>query len=240
MRGVLHTAAVPLCLAAGVVLISLAPTAASRASAAIYAATACLLFAVSALYHLGRGSPARHRLLKRLDHANIYLIIAGTYTPFAVLALSGTTQTAILWAVWGGAAAGVALHLLWVRPPVWLTTPLYVGLGWIAAFAIPELLTGAGVAAVVLAIVGGGLYTAGGVSTRSRRPDPAPERLRLPRGLPRADARRVRHPVRGGLDGRRTEPALTRRRSGAASSGPRARGAQSKMIPMRSRIQARM
>jgi hemolysin III len=174
MRGVLHTAAVPLCLAAGIVLVSLAPTAVSRTSAAIYVATACALFAVSALYHLGRGSPARHRLLKRLDHANIYLIIAGTYTPFAVLALNGPTQAAILWAVWGGAAAGVALHLLWPRPPVWLTTPLYIVIGWIPAFAIPELLHGAGVAAVVLAIVGGGLYTAGGVVYATKRPDPAP------------------------------------------------------------------
>ena len=174
MRGVLHTAAVPLCLAAGIVLIALAPTAASRTSVAIYAATACALFGVSALYHLGRGSPGRHRLLKRLDHANIYLIIAGTYTPFAVLALNGTMRTTILWAVWGGAAAGVALHLFWVRPPVWLTTPLYIGLGWIAAFAIPELLSGAGVAAVVLAIVGGGLYTAGGVVYATRWPDPSP------------------------------------------------------------------
>jgi hemolysin III len=174
MRGVLHTAAVPLCLAAGVVLVSLAPTAASRASATVYAATAFTLFAVSALYHLGRGSPARHRLLKRLDGAGIYLIIAGTYTPFAVLALEGPMQAAILWTVWGGAAAGAALHLLWVRPPVWLTTPLYVGLGWIAAVAIPELMAGAGIAAVVLAIVGGALYTAGGVVYATRRPDPAP------------------------------------------------------------------
>jgi hemolysin III len=174
MRGVLHTAAVPLCLAAGVVLVSLAPTAASRASATVYAATALALFAVSALYHLGRGSPARHRLLKRLDGAGIYLIIAGTYTPFAVLALEGPMQAAILWTVWAGAAAGAALHLLWVRPPVWLTTPLYVGLGWIAAVAIPELMAGAGIAAVVLAIVGGALYTAGGVVYATRRPDPAP------------------------------------------------------------------
>ena len=93
---------------------------------------------------------------------------------FAVLALSGSMQTTVLWAVWGGAAAGVALHVFWVRPPVWLTTPLYVGLGWIAAFAIPDLLTGAGVAAVVLAIVGGALYTAGGVVYAIKWPDPAP------------------------------------------------------------------
>jgi hemolysin III len=91
-----------------------------------------------------------------------------------VLALDGPMQAAILWTVWGGAAAGAALHLLWVRPPVWLTTPLYVGLGWIAAVAIPELMAGAGIAAVVLAIVGGALYTAGGVVYATRRPDPAP------------------------------------------------------------------
>jgi hemolysin III len=174
MRGVLHSAALPLCVAAGVVLISLAPDAASRAAAAIYAATACALFGVSAVYHMGRGSAARRRLLKRLDHCNIYLMIAGTYTPFVALALTGTTRAALLWCVWGGAAAGVALHLAWAEPPVWLTTPLYIGLGWIVALAIPELLRGAGVAAVVLAIVGGGLYTAGGVVYATRRPDPFP------------------------------------------------------------------
>jgi hemolysin III len=174
MRGVLHSAALPLCVAAGIVLISLAPDAASRAAAAIYSATACALFGVSAVYHTGRGSAARRRLLKRLDHSNIYLIIAGTYTPFAALALTGTTRAALLWCVWGGAAAGVALHLAWVQTPVWLTTPLYIGLGWIAAFAIPQLLRGAGVTAVVLAIVGGVLYTAGGVVYATRRPDPFP------------------------------------------------------------------
>jgi hemolysin III len=174
LRGVLHVAALPLCLAAGIVLVGLAPGGASRLTAAIYSATACALFGVSALYHLGRGSPARHRLLKRLDHANIYLIIAGTYTPFAALALTGTARAALLWCVWGGALAGVALHLAWVRPPVWLTTPLYLALGWAAAFAIPQLLSGAGVAAVVLALVGGGLYTLGGIVYATRRPDPAP------------------------------------------------------------------
>jgi hemolysin III len=174
MRGVLHAGALPLCLAAGIVLVALAPTAGSRAAAAVYAATAVALFAVSAAYHLRRSAPSRFRLLQRLDHANIYLIIAGTYTPFAVLALDGPARAAILACVWGGAAAGVALHLAWVRPPVWLTTPLYVALGWIAAFVIPELLRGAGVAAVVLGIVGGGLYTAGAIVYATRRPNPFP------------------------------------------------------------------
>lgn len=174
MRGVLHVAALPLSLAAGIVLVSLAPGGPSRLSAAVYAATACALFGVSALYHLGRGTPARHRLLKRIDHATIYLIIAGTYTPFAVLALNVTARAAILWCVWGGALVGVALHLAWVQPPVWLTTPLYLALGWAAAFALPQLLAGAGVAAVVLALVGGVLYTLGGVVYALRRPDPAP------------------------------------------------------------------
>jgi hemolysin III len=174
LRGVLHAGALPLCAAAGVALVALAPDGSARMAAAVYAASACALFAVSALYHLGRGSEARHRLMARLDHAGIYLIIAGTYTPFAALALTGAARAAILACVWGGAVAGVALHLIWARPPVWLTMPLYLGLGWIAALAIPELLAGAGVAAVVLAIVGGGLYTAGGLVYATKRPDPAP------------------------------------------------------------------
>lgn len=174
MRGVLHAATVPLCLAAGIVLVALAPSATSRAAVAVYAATAVALFAVSAVYHLRRSAPSRFHVLQRLDHANIYLIIAGTYTPFAVLALQGAARTAILACVWAGAALGVALHVAWVRPPVWLTTPLYIALGWIAAFVIPELLRGAGVAAVVLGIVGGGLYTVGALVYATRRPNPFP------------------------------------------------------------------
>lgn len=174
LRGVLHAGALPLCAAAGVVLVALAPGGPARLAAAVYAACACALFGISALYHLGRGTEARHRLMARLDHAGIYLIIAGTYTPFAALALTGAARTAMLACVWTGAAAGVALHLAWSRPPVWLTTPLYLALGWIAAFAIPELMSGAGVAAVVLAIVGGGLYTAGGLVYALKRPNPAP------------------------------------------------------------------
>ncbi len=174
LRGVLHAATLPLCAAAGIVLVALAPDGRARAAAAVYAICACTLFAISATYHLGTGSPARHRLMARLDHASIYLIIAGTYTPFAVLGLHGTARTAMLAFVWAGAAAGVALHLAWARPPVWITTPLYLALGWAPAFAIPELMRGAGVAAVVLAIVGGGLYTAGGLVYATRRPDRAP------------------------------------------------------------------
>lgn len=174
MRGVLHMAALPLAVGAGVVLISLAPQGQARLAATVYSVTAWALFGVSALYHLGRGSPRRHRVLKRLDHANIHLIIAGTYTPFALLALGGGLQAAIMWCVWGGAVAGVLFNLAWLHAPRWLTTPLYLLLGWAAVFAMPELLRGAGVAAVVLAIVGGALYSLGGVVYATRRPDPVP------------------------------------------------------------------
>jgi hemolysin III len=167
-------AALPFAICAGVVLIALAPGGQARLAAAVYSAAAWALFGVSALYHLGRGSPERHRLLKRLDHANIYLIIAGTYTPFALLALGGGAQAAILWCVWGGAVAGMLFNLAWLHATRWLTTPLYLLLGWAAVFAMPELLRGAGVAAVVLAIVGGALYSAGGVVYATRRPDPLP------------------------------------------------------------------
>jgi hemolysin III len=174
LRGVLHAAAFPLAVAAGIVLICLAPQGAGRLSAAIYAASAWSVFGISATYHLGRWSGRWHAVLRRLDHASIYLLIAGTYTPFALLALGGDARTAVMWAVWGGASVGVLAAVLCAHGPRWISTSLCILLGWVAAFVMPELLRGAGVAAVVLAIVGGGLYSLGGLVYATRRPDPAP------------------------------------------------------------------
>jgi hemolysin III len=173
LRGWLHLGAFPAALTAGLILIATAPTGPGRASTAIYIATSAALFGISALYHRTTLSTRATTWLKRLDHANIYLIIAGTYTPIAVLALDGTARTALLAVVWTGAAAGVAFRTLWVGAPRWLYTPLYIILGWAAVFVIPELIAGAGTAATVLIFTGGVLYTVGGVIYALKRPNPS-------------------------------------------------------------------
>ncbi len=174
LRGWLHTVSSPVVLAAGVVLIVLAPTAPGRVAAVAYALTSFVLFTTSAIYHRGNWSPAVERRLKRLDHANIFLLIAGSYTPFALLALRDEARVAVLCAVWGTALVGVVFRVFWVGAPRWLYVPLYIGLGWAAAFVIPELLRGAGIAAFVLIVVGGLLYTLGGLVYGLKRPNPSP------------------------------------------------------------------
>lgn len=174
LRGWLHAGALPAALVAGFVLVALGPTLQSRLAAAIYAVTSGLLFGVSAAYHRCASSPRLVEGLRRLDHANIYLIIAGTYTPFALLALQGPARVVVLAVVWAGAAAGVLFRVLWTAAPRRLSTALYVALGWTAVFVLPQLVAGAGVAAVLLVLAGGLLYTAGGVVYGLRRPDPSP------------------------------------------------------------------
>jgi hemolysin III len=174
MRGWLHAGAAPLSLAAGIVLVALAATPAARLAAAVYAITALTLFATSAVYHLGRFSGRTHLLLRRLDHANIALLIAGTTTPFALLALEAGQGAVLLAIVWGGAVAGALLRVAWPGAPRALAAALYVALGWSAAYVIPGLFAGAGTAAAVLVIVGGGLYSLGGLVYALRRPDPLP------------------------------------------------------------------
>ncbi len=174
LRGWLHAATFPVCLAAGVVLVVLAPSARGRVVAAVFAVTASLLFGVSALYHRGQWSPRTAGVLKRFDHANIFLIIAGTYTPFTVLLLPAGAARVLLWVVWSGAVAGVAFRVLWVGAPRWLYVPVYVALGWVAVVYLPQFLHGGGVAVFVLVVVGGGLYTAGGLVYGFKRPNPSP------------------------------------------------------------------
>ncbi|MGI5274024.1 PAQR family membrane homeostasis protein TrhA [Nonomuraea sp. CA-218870] len=174
LRGWLHAGALPVSLVAGILLVALGPTLQARIASAIYAITSGLLFGISATYHRGTLGPTLAEWLRRLDHANIYLIIAGTYTPFAMLALDGAAQAAVLGVTWGGALAGVLFRVLWMGAPRWLYTILYIALGWTAVFVLPQLVEGAGVAAVVLVAVGGVLYSAGAVVYGLRRPDPSP------------------------------------------------------------------
>ncbi|MEU1875875.1 hemolysin III family protein [Streptosporangium sp. NPDC020072] len=174
LRGWLHAGALPVSLIAGFVLVALGPTLQARLAAAVYAVTSGLLFGVSATYHRSTLSPRLAGVLRRLDHANIFLIIAGTHTPFAMLALDGPARTAVLAVVWTGALAGVLFKVLWTSAPRWLSTALYIALGWTAALVLPQLIAGAGAVAVALVLTGGLLYTAGGVVYGTRRPDPSP------------------------------------------------------------------
>jgi hemolysin III len=174
LRGWLHAATFPLAMTGGIVLVALAPTTKARIAAALYGLTASLLFGISALYHRGTWSPRALGVLKRLDHANIYLIIAGTYTPMTLLCLHGAWRVTVLVVIWGGALAGVLFRVLWVHAPRWLYTALYVALGWVAVFGLPQFLHGAGLAAFVLIIVGGLLYSLGGLVYGLRRPNPSP------------------------------------------------------------------
>jgi hemolysin III len=174
LRGWLHTGALPVALVAGFTLVALGPTLQARLASAVYAVASGLLFGISATYHRGSLGPRLAEVLRRFDHANIYLIIAGTYTPFALLALDGAARVAVLGVTWGGALAGVLFRVLWMGAPRWLYTVLYLALGWTAIFVMPQLLEGAGVAAVVLVAVGGVFYSAGAIVYGLRRPDPSP------------------------------------------------------------------
>ena len=163
LRGWLHAGTFPLAVIAGVVLIVLAPEGRARIGAAVFVASAAMLFGTSAVYHRGQWSARVHTVLKRLDHSNIFLIIAGSYTPFALCLLPADQARSLLLVVWGGALAGVAFKVLWVDAPRWLSTPAYVALGWVAVFYLQPLLAGGGSLVMTLVVAGGVLYTLGAV-----------------------------------------------------------------------------
>jgi hemolysin III len=182
LRGWIHLATAPLALVGGIVLIALSPTATTRIGSALFAASALLLFGVSALYHTGTWSPRVWTFLRRFDHANIFLLIAGTYTPITLILLEGTQRVVLLSTVWGCAILGVFFRVFWLGAPRWLYLPLYIGLGWAAVFFVPGFIDGAasrlgnGMAVAVLALVavGGFFYTFGGVVYGIKRPNPSP------------------------------------------------------------------
>ena len=174
LRGWLHAGTLPLAIVAGIVLVALSPTQTTRIGSAVFAGSATLLFAGSAVMHRGRWSPKVDNALRRLDHANIFLLIAGTYTPFALLLLDGRSERILLSLVWVGALAGIAFRIFWLRAPRWVYTPLYLALGWAALFWMGDFAQSASVAVLTLMIVGGALYSVGGVVYGLQRPDPAP------------------------------------------------------------------
>jgi hemolysin III len=175
LRGVSHQWAFFVSLAIGAALVVAAPGGQPRLAAAIYALSVAALFGTSALYHrITWASQAARRWMRRLDHSMIFFLIAGTYTPFALLVLDGDLATVILIVVWAGALAGVLMKLVWIDAPKVLVAVTYIMLGWVALAAFPAMIEGLGVTASTLVAVGGLLYTLGALVYAFQRPDPVP------------------------------------------------------------------
>ena len=175
LRGVSHKWAFYVSLVLGAALVLTAPSGRAMAAAAVYAACVATLFGTSALYHrIDWRSTSARRWMRRLDHSAIFLLIAGSYTPFAVLALDGVLADVILVVVWAGALGGIVLKLVWIDAPKWLVALIYVLLGWVAVAATPELVDELGLTGAGMVGLGGVLYTAGAVIYARRRPDPVP------------------------------------------------------------------
>jgi hemolysin III len=175
LRGVWHQWAFFVSVAIGAALVVAAPSGQPRLAATIYAVSVAALFGTSALYHrITWASQAARRWMRRLDHSMIFFLIAGTYTPFALLVLDGDLATVILIVVWAGALAGVLMKLVWIDAPKALVAVTYIMLGWVAVAAFPAMIERMGVAATTLVAVGGLLYTLGALVYAFQRPDPAP------------------------------------------------------------------
>ncbi|QAY61868.1 hemolysin III family protein [Microbacterium protaetiae] len=175
-RGWIHAGTFPVAIAVGIVLIVLADGAPAKWAAAVFMATSLLLFGNSALYHRFNWKPTTKAVLKRIDHANILLLIAGTYTPLAVLALPTHKTVLLLSIVWTGAILGILFRVFWINAPRWLYVALYLALGWAAVMYIVPLFQ-ASVAMMILVIVGGLLYTGGAIVYALKRPNPWPGRF---------------------------------------------------------------
>ena len=178
MRGWLHFWSFAGSIAACATLIAVSASlvgGTAALAASVYSVTILGLFGTSALYHRRTWRTARGRaVMKRLDHSMIFLFIAGTYTPVAALAMEPATRNWVLAVVWVGALAGIVLKTAWPQAPAWVGVPIYLALGWVAVFVIPDMLAVGGVAALVLLLVGGGLYTVGGIFYATRWPNPWP------------------------------------------------------------------
>jgi hemolysin III len=175
LRGVSHQWAFYVSLVLGAALVAAAPGGQPRLAAAVYALSVAALFGTSALYHrITWASQAARRWMRRLDHSMIFFLIAGTYTPFALLVLHGDLATVILVVVWAGALAGVLMKLVWIDAPKALVAILYLALGWVAVAAFPTMIGELGITGSALVGVGGLLYTAGALVYAFQRPNPAP------------------------------------------------------------------
>lgn len=174
LRGVIHEYAFFAAILLGALLVWQANGGREVLAMTVYATGICGLFGVSALYHRITWRPRARAWMRRLDHSMIFVFIAGSYTPFALLAFDGPTQWIVLAFAWGGALLGLALNLAWIDGPRWLSVAAYIAVGWVGVIAVPQLFSRVGVAAGVLVIVGGALYTLGAVAYATKRPNPIP------------------------------------------------------------------
>jgi hemolysin III len=174
LRGWLHAGMAPIALAAGIVLISLAATPAGVVGGAIFVTASVLLFGTSGLYHRGTWSTRSQAILRRMDHSNIYVFIAATYTPLALILLDGTSRVILLVLIWSAAIGGLVFRLLWLSVPRWLYTMLYIVMGWTALGWLGAFYRAAGLPVVLLILAGGICYTLGAIVYARKRPDPSP------------------------------------------------------------------
>ena len=174
LRGLSHAAAFLVALPLGVALALEAETSLGRLAAIVFAASVVVMFGASGLYHSPTWPEGRRRWLRRFDHAGIYGLIAGTYTPFGLLVLRGNWRPVVLGIVWTGALAAVAFKFAWVDAPKWISAVIGIALGWVGVVVFPQLLDEIGVGGSLLVVAGGLLYTAGALVYALRRPDPYP------------------------------------------------------------------
>jgi hemolysin III len=174
LRGVTHAYAFWAALAAAIVLAVMVPAGTPRVASIVYGAGLCALFAASGTYHRWRWNPRWRPLLRRIDHSTIFVFIAATYTPVALLVMHGTLRWVILAAVWTGALGGVILSVAWITAPRVLSAACYLALGWVSVFALPQMIEHLDLAPLILLGVGGLLYTLGAVVYALKRPDPWP------------------------------------------------------------------
>lgn len=174
LRGWLHVAWTPLALIGGLLLVIAAPTPLGKAGGAVFLAGALLLFGTSAIYHRNTWEPRAEAVMRRLDHANIFVFIAATYTPLALLLLTGSSRIALLTLVWVAAGLGLLFRILWLSAPRWLYTVLYIVMGWAALGWLNQFWITGGPLVVALIVAGGLCYTAGAVVYARKRPDPWP------------------------------------------------------------------
>jgi hemolysin III len=174
LRGLFHLYAFFVSLVVGALLIGYAPTARTQLAAGIFAAAVAVMFGASALHHRVTWTVRGYRWSRRVDHAGVYLAIAGTYTPFGLIVLKGAWQVAVLGVVWAGALVAILLKFFWVDAPKWLAAVIAITLGWVAVVAFPQLLDGIGWDGMTLVLLGGLLYTMGGLAYALRRPNPLP------------------------------------------------------------------
>lgn len=174
LRGAIHAIWAPVSAIAGTIAAVAAETTGGRIGALIFLAASVLLFGTSGIYHRGTWRPHAAAVLRRMDHANIYVFIAATYTPLSITLLSGVSRAALLTVIWSAALAGLLFRVFWLSAPRWLYTVLYIAMGWTAIGWLPRFWSTGGPAVVILMLVGGLFYTLGAIVYARKSPDPSP------------------------------------------------------------------